>query len=120
MSSSLSVFQLNIRGFNHAKRKELQNILVRHAPDIFLLQETFLKPENTFCDFKGYNIARWDRVHKTGGGLLSLVKNDLAFKKHNPSPQGEMEVGIIDINYLEVISGLVLLTVMHQRQISSP
>ena len=100
MTSSLSVFQLNIRGFNQAKRKELQNILVRHAPDIFLLQETFLKQENIVHDFKGYNIARWDRVHKTGGGLLSLVKNDLAFRIHDPSPQGEMEVGIIDIKLL--------------------
>ena len=36
-----------------------------------------------------------ETVFTTGGGLLSLVKNDLVFRIHDPSPQGEMEVGTV-------------------------
>ena len=54
MTSSLSVFQLNIWGFNQTIWTELQSILVIQIPDIFSLQEMILQLDNIDYDFKGY------------------------------------------------------------------
>ncbi|KAK2724151.1 hypothetical protein QYM36_000869 [Artemia franciscana] len=104
------VIQLNIRGMGKSKVVELKNLLVRSKPDIVLIQETLLNEQKTSPNFKGYSMARWDRKTGPGGGLMTLVKDNIPFKIVDDFISGKNEIGIISIkedgtdNWISVIN----------------
>ncbi|KAK2727873.1 hypothetical protein QYM36_008373 [Artemia franciscana] len=95
------VIQLNIRGMGKSKVVELENLLVRSKPDIVLIQETLLNEQKTSPNFKGYSMARWDKKTGPGGGLMTLVKDniptatDFDFKQFKDAFQKSKERKII-------------------------
>lgn len=104
------VIQLNIRGMGKSKVVELKNLLVRSKPDIVLIQETLLNEQKTSPNFKGYSMARWDRKTGPGGGLMTLVKDNIPFKIVDDFTPGKNEIGIISVkedgtdNWISVIN----------------
>ncbi|KAK2726387.1 hypothetical protein QYM36_000726 [Artemia franciscana] len=104
------VIQLNIRGMGKSKVVELKNLLVRSKPDIVLIQETLLNEQKTSPNFKGYSMARWDRKTGPGGGLKTLVKDNIPFKIVDDFIPGKNEIGIISFkedgtdNWISVIN----------------
>ena len=60
------------------KREELSQILVNL--DIFVCVETWLSNKNNHFGFPGFKIFRKDRDAR-GGGILFLLRNNLAFKE---------------------------------------
>ncbi|GFX75375.1 putative RNA-directed DNA polymerase from transposon X-element [Trichonephila clavipes] len=58
---------------------ELRIFIEKHSPDIFLIQETHLRPSHNF-NIANYTCHRNDRISdgpRTAGGTLILVKNSL-------------------------------------------
>ncbi|GFV83592.1 probable RNA-directed DNA polymerase from transposon X-element [Trichonephila clavipes] len=61
------------------RNAELRIFIEKHSPDIFLIQETHLRPSHTF-NIANYTCHRNDRISdgpRTAGGTLILVKNSL-------------------------------------------
>jgi ribonuclease HI/endonuclease/exonuclease/phosphatase family metal-dependent hydrolase len=58
------------------KKTELENFLFENSIDICCIQETHLKPEKNF-KIRGYQVTRNDRLERTKGGVMTLVRNNL-------------------------------------------
>jgi exonuclease III len=69
---------------------ELEDFLEKHQIDVALIQETKFTKLSKFEGIKGYALVRRDRPVKRidelrkGGGLLTLVKEGLAFREGQP------------------------------------
>ena len=81
----LSILQLNTNGILN-KTQEINQYLQLHHPDIITLQETKLSKPNKTPNFPGYTTIRTDRTDKAGGGLLTLVKNNITFTENKIHP----------------------------------
>ncbi|GFU80864.1 probable RNA-directed DNA polymerase from transposon X-element [Trichonephila clavipes] len=64
----------------------MRDFIDKHAPDIFLIQETHLRPEHSF-KIPNYSCYRNDRTHPTPGwgGTALLIKNCISHY-HIPTP----------------------------------
>ncbi|GFV12845.1 putative RNA-directed DNA polymerase from transposon X-element [Trichonephila clavipes] len=74
----LSLCSWNANGLLR-KIAELRIFIEKHSPDIFLIQETHLRPSHNF-NIANYTCHRNDRISdgpRTAGGTLILVKNSL-------------------------------------------
>lgn len=76
---------LNIISYNvnrlEGRLGELGLIIQKYAPDLVLVQETWLKPGKPTPYFHGYTVHRADRPPPTrGGGLLVIIKSTLEHK----------------------------------------
>ncbi|GFU21703.1 putative RNA-directed DNA polymerase from transposon X-element [Trichonephila clavipes] len=88
MSSSffgLSIFSWNADGVG-SRIVEMRDFIDKHAPDIFLIQETHLRPEHSF-KIPNYSCYRNDRTHPAPGwgGTALLIKNCISHY-HIPTP----------------------------------
>lgn len=61
-----------------AIRKKIEIKELIQEVDIFICVESWLKPKNDFL-FSGFKTFRKDRLERDGGGLVFLVRNNLAF-----------------------------------------
>jgi hypothetical protein len=78
--SSLRILQWNADGIRSGL-SELEERLQQMEIDVAVIQETKLRRNNATPKFEGYATIRHDRANeKQGGGLLSLVKNDLSYE----------------------------------------
>ncbi|GFT44166.1 putative RNA-directed DNA polymerase from transposon X-element [Trichonephila clavipes] len=71
------------------RRVELRIFIEKHSPDIFLIQETHLRPSHTFT-IANYTCYRNDRITNAtaAGGTLILIKKSL---KHYCLPTPPMQ-----------------------------
>eukprot|EP00660_Eupelagonema_oceanica_P013113 gene13113-18449_t len=80
-AKSLRVLQLNCRGLK-SKRYDVQRAIEAHAPDIILLQETWLTDDDKPPRFNGYDAVHRARPDYNAeaagkGGLLTLIREGL-------------------------------------------
>ena len=89
LSHNLRILQWNAGGFSSSSRAELIAFLSGNHYDLILLQETRLSSTKKF-QILGYYTLHTDRTfgrqgpvsfgtHNTGGGVLTLIRTDLAF-----------------------------------------
>lgn len=62
--------------------------------DILVSVETWLSPNNKFGNFPGFLTFRQDRSHSRGGGILMIIRKNIAFCKINNllSPNDSVEL----------------------------
>lgn len=89
---SLTVAFFNAAGLLK-QRDEVFEFAVEHSVDIFLIQETFLKPSNRGPRMANYNIVRNDRDGR-GGGTLIYYKRSLHCVPLDPPPLAELEASV--------------------------
>src|SRR6476469_515245 len=68
------------------KTAELQQLLTQENIDILTIQETKLNSTNKTPQFPHYSAIRKDRTSKSGGGLLTNVKDNITFTDAPPPP----------------------------------
>ena len=87
LNRNLHIVQWNARSIK-------QNIcdftiaLYTSKPDIAAIQETFLKPNTKYKKdpaFISYDIIRKDRLDRTRGGLMMLIRKNLIYTEKNYS-----------------------------------
>ena len=61
------------------KKTELEHILKEKGIGICCIQETHLQPDKTF-KIRGYQCFRSDRMGRSKGGILTLVRNNIGAK----------------------------------------
>ena len=76
------MLQLNCNGVQHM-RTELDSYLHSNKIMVACLQETKLSDSSPPLDFPGYSLVRRDRPVGGGGGLLTLVREDIHYKRFN-------------------------------------
>jgi ribonuclease HI len=84
--------QWNAEGLNskqpgYTKKTELENILHEKQISVCCIQETHLKPDQTF-KIRGYQCFRSDRQDRRKGGILTLVKNNIHVQEKETSMDG--------------------------------
>ncbi|GFW59320.1 probable RNA-directed DNA polymerase from transposon X-element [Trichonephila clavipes] len=81
----LSIFSWNADGVG-SRIVEIRDFIDKHSPDIFLIQETHLRPEHSF-KIPNYTCYRNDRTHPAPGrgGTAILIKNFISHY-HVPTP----------------------------------
>lgn len=67
----MSLKMCNCKGIRD-KKFELE--MFANNWDIFMLMETFLKPEQSASHIKGYKTVHMDRINDKGGGIAFLIK----------------------------------------------
>lgn len=79
--NKLKVAHLNIRSIRN-KITHVRKLVTKENFDILAVSETWLTPEdsNNMLKIEGYNLARIDRTHSRGGGLLIYSKAALKGK----------------------------------------
>jgi len=60
------------------KQTDLQHVLLENNITIYCIQETHLQPKKSF-KVKGYQCFRSDRIGRSNGGILTLVRNEEGF-----------------------------------------
>ena len=74
-STNLTIIGNNVAGLN-GKLKSLEKIIENFAPGIILLQETKMRNTNQI-KLPGFTIFEQLRENNEGGGLMSIVHNNL-------------------------------------------
>nr|KAG5709634.1 hypothetical protein BaRGS_001684 [Batillaria attramentaria] len=72
---SLVFVQWNADGLRK-KKPELQEFLKKEKVDIICIQETHLTDAHRFS-IRGYQLFRHDRIHRSKGGILTLIRNKI-------------------------------------------
>jgi len=86
------------------KLTELRKISEEISPDIISIQETKLNSKSYKYNLAGYTSLRKDRKLKTGGGLMTYIKNNISFTEIDLSKHKEklkpnhFEVSIIKLH----------------------
>ena len=97
-TDNLKIMFWNIRGIA-SKNDELCKIL--EAFDICICVESWLRDVNgkIKLNFPGFNIFRKDREYTRGGGIIFLIRKNIAFKEINDliSPHQHLEIASIKI-----------------------
>ena len=90
--------QWNADGIN-TKMAELNSLVVELEVDVVLIQETKLTEKSRTPRLHGYTAVRQDRPNAEfpGGGLLTYVKDDIAFRKIGGAKNGSTEALSISI-----------------------
>lgn len=96
MDQTLKIVHLNINSLRSVnKRQELSLFLIKHKPDILLLNETKLNNKHNIS-FEGYNFIRNDRPNNLGGGGTGiLLKSNLQFIECSPLIFNSIECTLI-------------------------
>ena len=98
---SLKAFQAVDGSSYESKLGILRDIAYRYDLDVICLSETLLN--GTIADHEilptAYNIYRWDRVGRTGGGVMTAIKSSLSsVKLEVPSDFSSLEMVVVEIN----------------------
>ena len=75
---NLIIPQFNING-NKNKLDDLTLLIHDTHPDIITIQETKLTPIANSPKIYNFTTVRTDRLHKAGGGLLTLIRDNITF-----------------------------------------
>ena len=75
---NIVILQININGIRN-NIEELKKLVHSTQPDIITIQETKLTPKAKTPKIPHYTTIRTDRAHKQGGGLISLITDDITF-----------------------------------------
>ena len=88
----LRVLQWNADGLN-TKIPELRTFLQDHEIDIAMIQESKLTPTKETPKIQGYISLRADRKYAEypGGGLITYIMDNLAYKSHGRTQRGIVE-----------------------------
>ena len=102
IDKEFEILQWNCKSINAPGRlSECRLLIYKRKPHVVCLSETWLQPGDdtpTFLNYK--SIYRKDRQHRTGGGLLTLIRDDL---RHNhirvdPIANSEIEAQTTEIH----------------------
>ena len=101
---SLKAFQAVDGSSYESKLGILRDIAYGYDLDVICLSETWLN--GTIADHEilptAYNIYRWDRVGRTGGGVMTAIKSSLSsVKLEVPSDFSSLEMVVVEINNLK-------------------
>ena len=90
---SIRLLQWNCCGIR-SKQSELDEILRSQKIDVACIQESKLRVGDATPSFPGYTSVRCDRRNTTvaGGGLVTIVKNDLPFQRQQSPSVGNLEL----------------------------
>ena len=75
---NLVILQVNINGINN-KLEELKTLIKNTHADIITIQETKLTSKSNIPKVPTYTTVRADRPHKSGGGLITLITDNITF-----------------------------------------
>ena len=75
---NLIILQVNINGINN-KLEKLKTLIKNMHADIITIQETKLTSKSNTPKVPTYTTVRADRPHKSGGGLITLIRDDITF-----------------------------------------
>ena len=75
---NLIILQVNINGINN-KLEELKTPIKNTHADIITIQETKLTSKSNTPKVPTYTTVRADRPHKSGGGLITLIRDNITF-----------------------------------------
>lgn len=105
MTTKLKILQWNMRSMQSNKHN-LVALIHKHAPEIILLNETWLKSSST-CYVKNYNVIRVDKPNNQGGGIATLVHKNIRYKIIEPEDNhisNEFQYLIIKILNVNIIN----------------
>ena len=99
---SLNIIQWNCRSIKKktARREELKKLPQSKHPHILCISETWLADNTRAPNFKGYTKTfRKDRPNRGGGGLITLVRDDIKADiiQINSRQNSEIEAQCIEI-----------------------
>ena len=77
---NLIILQVNINGIKN-KLEELKLLIHDTHADITTIQETKLTPKANTPEVHNLTTVRADRLHKAGGGLITLIRDNITFTK---------------------------------------
>ena len=75
---NLIILQVNINGLRN-KLEELKLLIHDTHADIITIQETKLTPKAKTQKIHNFTSVRTDRLHKAGGGLITLIRDNITF-----------------------------------------
>ena len=75
---NLIILQININGINN-KLEELKTLIKNTHADIITIQETKLTSKSNTPKVPTYTTVQADRPHKSGGGLITLIRDNITF-----------------------------------------
>ena len=75
---NLIILQVNINGLRN-KLEELKLLIHDTHADIITIQETKLTPKDKTPKIHNFTAVRTDRLHKAGGGLITLTRDNITF-----------------------------------------
>jgi exonuclease III len=75
---SLNILQWNVKSF-YARLPHIHQAIDELHPDILCLQETWLKNHNKINIKRFHDAVRFDRVGRTGGGVMILIRQSIPF-----------------------------------------
>ena len=79
---NLIIQQVNINGLRN-KLEELKLLIHDTHADIITIQETKLTPKAKTPKIHNFTAVRTDRLHKAGGGLITLIRDNITFTTTN-------------------------------------
>ena len=88
-TAEVKILQWNAEGLQH-KKQALTTVLNREKIDIACIQETHLNERIRFS-MRGYQCFRKDRKERHKGGIITLVKNDIAANEVETDENIEMQ-----------------------------
>ena len=95
LHGKLMIIQLNIRGIKCKYNDLIELIHKLSYPDILILCETWLKPNDNQPQINGYKYTGHHRLNRKGGGVGFLIKEHLKFRElPNLSPDCESSESI--------------------------
>ena len=78
--NGLSVLQWNAYGLR-TQCDQFKQLVQDNSPSVICVQESGLKPQNKTPSVPGYDAIRQDRPHGPGGGVITYICNNLAYRK---------------------------------------
>ena len=115
-TSKFVVHLMNAQSISRdSKRLELQEHVNRHAPDVVLITETWLR-DNFTLRIKGYNVTRNDRADTTGGGTAVLTKKHFTIINCSPNTKVQSFEFSAVVVRLQNGAKLALLSVYRSRR----
>ena len=81
LHGKLSIIHLNIRGIKCKYNDSIKLIRKVNYPDILILCETWLKPNDSQPQINGYNYLGHHKINRKGGGVGFLVKEHFKFRE---------------------------------------
>ena len=97
-TASIKVLQWNADGLN-PKIAELGEFVKKHQVDVALIQETKLTKDKPTPKLYGYTAVRADRpdAQFPGGGLITYIKHNIAFRKIGSAKNGCVEAMSVSV-----------------------
>ena len=124
---NLIILQVNINGINN-KLEELKTLIKNTHADIITIQETKLTSKSNTPKVPTYATVRADRPHKSGGGLITLIRDNITFtptdipstiNTHNIELQ-MVKVHLNNTKHITIANVYNLLVTAHPRTTKQP